>query len=674
MADNSNKAIQPLGHWKSYFDFSKLDVKTSVFMANGSVYDTINLIEKVVKEYLSDTKELAKALKGGTLRETLKNNWSWVYKHITYEKDRDGVEQVRRPLRLVADAKGDCDCFTTFLSSLLTNQGVSHTLRMTKYNGKSYYQHIYIIVDKPNGGHYTLDCVLDEFDKEHPFTAKYDNKMQIEVLHGINNGLPSSLANESYNEFVSGLGSVEPQTGQQVEEEFLKSTFEAVLHRRKQLMEVDKIAKGQDPDAKMQIKHIDLLLKSWGNESERERILSLLAKFEDNKPLTEEEQFEEDETVNGLGEINDDNYQDDDDALDEDYEDLINGIDDDEEDDLVHNLGTLDGRRSRRKKRRAKRKARRKARRKKRGGGFFGRIKKAVKKVNTAVKKVGKKAAKFAKKAVRFVHKFSPAHALIRNALLLAMKINFAGIVSKMGYGAYTEAEAKRNGWNMEEWKKAKGVVDKAKKLHLNIGGKEKNFIKNIKQGFVRRQKRMRRKGKSYERGVLGLGTLGDGGTVSGTSTAAASGLLATIGTWVKKIGKVVGKGVKAGAKVVKKENAKEDGGFFKKTFSSISKSLFKKPTATTAAEAGPGAVATRMPDGQIVYTGGANQQGMSSTTKMALMGVGGLVLVGGGIALMRPRRPLNGTPKKKNNTRKSTTRKPVARSKSKSKTTKISL
>lgn len=144
MVDNSQKQLKNISPYLKFFDFSKLTFKDSILLENATVFDSLRYIEKVVKSTLSDTKQIAKHLKASDLETTLRNNWHFVHDHIAYELDKIGVEQIRRPLRLIKDRKGDCDCFSTFFSSLLTNQGIEHSLRMTKYGGD--WQHVYVIV------------------------------------------------------------------------------------------------------------------------------------------------------------------------------------------------------------------------------------------------------------------------------------------------------------------------------------------------------------------------------------------------------------------------------------------------------------------------------------------------------------------------------------------------
>ena len=196
----------------------------------AKLHHTINLIRDLVWETKEDTKLLAQLLKGKYLKETCRNIWEFVYSHINYHRDKTGIEQVRRPSRTWADRKKgvDCDCYTVFISSILTNLGIPHSIRITKYNGKRYFQHIYPVVSteacataktdntqltvgpSPDGkfnkasltptnvisgqwsappGYITIDCVTDHFDYEVPFSDYRDFDMQrgkqVGEIHGL---------------------------------------------------------------------------------------------------------------------------------------------------------------------------------------------------------------------------------------------------------------------------------------------------------------------------------------------------------------------------------------------------------------------------------------------------------------------------------------------------------
>ena len=141
---------------------------------DADVSATVAFIPQVVLETLSDTTKISKLLKGDTLDETCSNIWHFVYNHIQYAKDKDGVEQIRRPARAWYDrTRGvDCDCYTVFISSILANLEIPHTYRITKYKNRSYFQHIYPIVPTSNGNYITIDCVVNEYNYEEPYTEK----------------------------------------------------------------------------------------------------------------------------------------------------------------------------------------------------------------------------------------------------------------------------------------------------------------------------------------------------------------------------------------------------------------------------------------------------------------------------------------------------------------------
>ncbi len=137
--------------------------------------DTLALMQRVIAETLSDTALLAQKLKGHTVADSCENIWHFVYGHIQYKMDKRGVEQVRRPSRTWADRKSgvDCDCYTVFIGSILSNLGIPYTIRITKYGGRSHFQHVYPVVHH-KGKEIVLDCVTDRFNHEVPYSAKKD--------------------------------------------------------------------------------------------------------------------------------------------------------------------------------------------------------------------------------------------------------------------------------------------------------------------------------------------------------------------------------------------------------------------------------------------------------------------------------------------------------------------
>jgi hypothetical protein len=175
--------IQDGGDYENLFPPAAL--KDETVKKGATVSDTVKFIPKVVERTLGQTEKIAQRLKGNTLVQTCKNIWHFVYNHIAYSKDKDGVEQIRAPARSWHDRKKgvDCDCYTVFISSILTNLGIPHILRIAKYK-KPYFQHIYPIVPKSDGSYITIDCVTDYFNYEEPYKEIQDTKMDLEYLSG----------------------------------------------------------------------------------------------------------------------------------------------------------------------------------------------------------------------------------------------------------------------------------------------------------------------------------------------------------------------------------------------------------------------------------------------------------------------------------------------------------
>ncbi len=170
--------------------FPKAEGKNSTIRSNANVYHTVAFIPKVVQETLYQTKALSELLKANNIYETCKNIWHFVYEHINYKKDQPGYEQIRSPARAWHDRFNgvDCDCYSVFISSILSNLGIPHTLRITKYH-RDYFQHIYPIVPFKSG-QITIDCVTDQFNYEVPYSEKKDYPMDLQYLNGFD-GVPS---------------------------------------------------------------------------------------------------------------------------------------------------------------------------------------------------------------------------------------------------------------------------------------------------------------------------------------------------------------------------------------------------------------------------------------------------------------------------------------------------
>lgn len=289
---------------------------------NGNVLDTVNGMAKTAEDYKGDVSQLADVLKKTTVPATLEAIWNFVFHHIQYTLDDPGEEQLRRPARTWKDrVKGvDCDCYSIFISALLRNLKIPHSFRITKYNGD--WQHVYVVAHH-NGQDFLLDCVLDKFNTEKPFSAKRD--FQMTNMNGL--GLPiaqltgfgdtnndSELIEISTGADFQGLGDSAENSAElnQYHQQMKQHIEKTAAYIRKNPNAL--ATQGINPET--YLKMLDYALENWDTPN-RQNALDILAKNEAEWNLQTE--------VSGLS-GNDDSEDESDDAADRFQIDSLSGI------------------------------------------------------------------------------------------------------------------------------------------------------------------------------------------------------------------------------------------------------------------------------------------------------------------------------------------------------------
>ncbi len=198
---STSRTVKDGREYEKYFNAPKRQDKFLSYA--GTTTDTIQFMSDIIKNTLNETKRIAPLLKRPTLDLTLNAIFEFVFDHISYKPDSPQNEELRSPSRTFAErASGvDCDCYSIFIGSILSNLNIPFALRMVKINGKPHYQHVYIVVPKDGKksslehNYYTVDPVLDTYNEEHPFTEKYEIFMQpIKYLNGVPSATLSGLA------------------------------------------------------------------------------------------------------------------------------------------------------------------------------------------------------------------------------------------------------------------------------------------------------------------------------------------------------------------------------------------------------------------------------------------------------------------------------------------------
>ncbi len=502
------------------------------FIKNGNVIETVESCIDIIGTHFREVEELASRLQGDSLKESCRNIFNFSYNYLQYHKDDDGTEQLRTPSRSwldgqikfkqkgKSDAGIDCDDYSIFVGSLLKCLGIPFKLRITKYDGKKNFQHIYVIVPAVGDSEdeIVIDPVLSKFDYQKPYSferSDFDmSPLQLAGLRGIDGitgtsalGLPISVlsgidlaggvqaqANHEdliaivsgvdFDDAINGLGDAEDATYN-----YLVRTRNYLLKNRNNK---DRMAHVQNPD--QFISMLEQAIKFW-NTPQRDKVLEKLAQIENQLSAKGLIKYDSD-AIDGLSELDD-------------YDEEIDG---------------LEGQRGL--------------------GGFFKSLKRIGKKIGKGVKKAAKKVGKVAKKVVKAIIRFNPLSIAIRNGLLAALRLNMFGIAKKLQYAYLPDNLASKYKIDSTKLAKLKKTHRKVKKLFTGLQGREKNLRKAILKGAKQKSSDFSLKGidglLADLKGLEAIGELAELGNMGAVATAAsvtaASGVLAKIGSWLKPI------------------------------------------------------------------------------------------------------------------------------------------
>lgn len=166
--------------------------KSEVVKKGAELTDTLKLFPEYVPRYAHQAQRLAAKVHDmrGDIHNTCYDLWYILVNYIAYQPDTPGIEQVRSTNRLWADKLGDCDCFAFTASCVLYQLKIKHSLRITAYNEKDGFQHIYVVVPH-RGKEIIIDACLERFNYEVPYINKTEVKMDLHFLNGID---PDSIA------------------------------------------------------------------------------------------------------------------------------------------------------------------------------------------------------------------------------------------------------------------------------------------------------------------------------------------------------------------------------------------------------------------------------------------------------------------------------------------------
>ncbi|WP_139314964.1 hypothetical protein, partial [Saccharicrinis aurantiacus] len=506
-----------------------------VLVKNGNVLETVEGCIDIVASHYREVEDLAQYLQADTLKETCRNIFNFAYKHLQYQKDEDGTEQLRTPARSWLDGQIkfkqqgkkssgiDCDDYSIFCGSILKCLDIPFKFRITKYDGKQNFQHIYVFVpaigDSEN--EIIIDPVLSKFDYQKPYSFQQSdfNMSPLQMVAGIRGvdgisgtstlGLPiyalsgidtnegnqytelmSIVSGLDFEDSINGLGNAEDATLK-----YLIRTRDFLLKSKSNKA---KVAHIQNPD--QFISMLDQAIKFW-NTPKRDAVLDKLSTIEEKLAENGLIKYDRD-AIEGLLE----------------FDDLENAMD---------GLG-----------------------RRKRRGRFWRAIKRIGKKVGKGIKKAGKTIGKAAKKVVKAIVRFNPLSIAIRGGLLAALRLNMFGIAKKLQYAYLPDAVASKHNVSLSKLKDLKKRHNKVRKLFNGLQGKEKNLKNAILKGAKQKSSDFSLKGVegllSDLKALDSVGELKDLGNLGVVATAAsigaATGVLTKIKNWLKPVKNIFNK------------------------------------------------------------------------------------------------------------------------------------
>jgi len=151
---------------------------------NGNTENIISSIKTQHIEGWKQTLQFAKVFYSPSIYDILSAIWKFTKKEINYKVDPKGEQFIKTPAVIWAHREGDCKSYSLLIASILQNLKIPYVYRFVSYSPIDNYTHVYIKAG-PNL-EYTLDCCMNEFNKEKKFTYKKDLDMtRISRLSGV---------------------------------------------------------------------------------------------------------------------------------------------------------------------------------------------------------------------------------------------------------------------------------------------------------------------------------------------------------------------------------------------------------------------------------------------------------------------------------------------------------
>jgi hypothetical protein len=460
------------------------DLEAESVMESGRILPaTLDLIKKAWRLGIVQVAPLAQHLKGDTFAESCYNIYDWVISNIPYSKDAPGQEEVRLPARTYKDRTGDCEDYAILIGGLLHNMGYEPRFEVVGFvPGRQVFSHIFCVAYY-NGQSIPIDTTpyQDGLGPVVPFGTRPAGIQSTMELRLLGNVSANNFSSTKMISGLSGLGTVTELTQRALDEQtemvaryqnnytnpdlpksFRKARMVAMLNGlpeapvfhgvRDLIDDIDSVG--------------NLMLKAGVEPEEFGELVGVLDawsyhKFSENTLMGD---------IEGLGGLTFD-------SSDSRYENY-----------RLEGVGSWFSRTLKKVKSKVSQAAKATGTAIKKAATATGKAvttaaKATGKAVTTAAKATGGAVKTFVKNPLYYINKVNPATIILRNGLLLALKLNSFKVSSRMKYGYLSDEQVRAKGYNPAEHAKMKKAVSNMESIFDKLGGEKTNLKAAIIKG-----------------------------------------------------------------------------------------------------------------------------------------------------------------------------------------------
>jgi len=145
------------------------------------------------KKYRHHYDAIAGQFLGRTERETAKNVYEFLKRHVSYIIESDAKQTLKTPAAIIATGHGDCKHYALFTAGILdalATLGLQRTPWAFRFASYKWYdetpQHVFVVLNPGTKREIWVDPVLSRFDQRKPYTHAIDNRMALVGISGVN--------------------------------------------------------------------------------------------------------------------------------------------------------------------------------------------------------------------------------------------------------------------------------------------------------------------------------------------------------------------------------------------------------------------------------------------------------------------------------------------------------